>query len=94
MTTTTIRLPEELKARITRAAERVGTTTHHFILTAIAEKAEQADRSADFHDTADKRYANIVATGKTVPWSQMRGYLEARIAGTPRAHPRPKKLAR
>jgi hypothetical protein len=31
-TTTTIRLPEDLKARIATAAERAGKTTHSFIL--------------------------------------------------------------
>ena len=94
MTTTTIRLPEELKARIARAAERVGTTAHNFILLAIAEKADEEERSADFHDTADTRYANIIASERTVPWSDMRAYLEARLAGKTRARPRPKKLPR
>jgi predicted transcriptional regulator len=94
MTTTTIRLPEELKARIARAAERVGTTAHNFILLAIAEKADEEERKADFHDTADTRYANLIASGRTVPWSDMRAYLEARLAGKTRARPRPKKLPR
>src|SRR3546814_20149299 len=38
MSTTTIRLPDELKARIAEAAKRAGTTSHNFILEAIAEK--------------------------------------------------------
>ena len=41
MSTTTIRLPQDLKERIARAAERAGSTAHSFILEAIAEKAEQ-----------------------------------------------------
>lgn len=47
MSTTTIHLPEDLKARIA-AAKRAGTSTHGFILEDIAEKAEQAERHADF----------------------------------------------
>ena len=43
MSTTTIRLPQDLKERITRAAERAGTTVHSFILEAIAEQAEQEE---------------------------------------------------
>ncbi|MDE2257829.1 MAG: CopG family transcriptional regulator, partial [Xanthomonadaceae bacterium] len=31
MSTTTIRLPDDLKARIATAAERAGTTSHNFI---------------------------------------------------------------
>ena len=37
MTTTTIRLPDELKARIAKAAKQAGTTSHNFILEAIAD---------------------------------------------------------
>ena len=94
MSTTTIRIPPELKARITRAAERAGTTAHGFILEAIAEKAEQDERRAEFLDTADHRYAQIVASGKTVPWSEMQRYLERRVTGKKVAKPKPKALAR
>ena len=94
MSTTTIRLPEDLKARVARAAERAGTTSHGFILEAIAEKADQEERRADFNDTADTRYAEIVASGKTIPWNEMRRYLEDRIAGKKAARPAAKKLAR
>jgi predicted transcriptional regulator len=73
MSTTTIRLPEALKARIAAAARRAGTTPHSFILEAIAEKAEQEERRADFNQIAEERYARIVATGKTIPWGEMRG---------------------
>jgi predicted transcriptional regulator len=81
MTTTTIRLPDDLKARITSAAERAGKTTHSFILEAIAEKAELEELRADFDAEADARFARIVASGKTIPWSDMRLYLEDRAAG-------------
>ncbi len=94
MSTTTIRLPDALKARIAVAAKRAGTTTHGFILEAIAEKAEQADHRADFDAVAEARYAAIVATGKSIPWQEMRGYLEARIAGKAIKPPVARKLAR
>jgi len=94
MSTTTIRLPEHLKARVAAAAKRAGTTAHSFILEAIAEKADQAERRADFHDVAEKRYVELLASGKAIPWKKMRGYLEDRIAGQTVARPRAKKLAR
>ena len=94
MSTTTIRLPEELQARVAVAAERAGTTAHSFILEAIAEKANQAERRADFHDVAEKRYADLVASGKTIPWEKMRSYLEDRIGGKTVARPVGKKLPR
>lgn len=94
MSTTTIRLPKDLKARVAAAAERAGTTPHGFILEAIAEKAEQAERRADFHDVAEKRYAALLASGKTIPWEKMRGYLEARAAGKRAARPKARKPSR
>lgn len=94
MSTTTIRIPEDLKARVTAAAEREGTTAHGFILEAIAEKAAEAERRAEFHDIAESRYASIAATGKTIPWPEMRAYLENRITGKKPRRPNAKKLAR
>jgi len=93
MSTTTIRLPDDLKARIAEAAKRAGTTAHGFILEAIAEKTEQAERRADFDAEAEDRYAGIVATGKTIPWQEMRAYLEACMAGKDAQRPVARKLA-
>jgi predicted transcriptional regulator len=94
MATTTIRLPEHLKARVAAAAKRAGTTAHSFILEAIAEKADAEERRSDFHEAAEKRYADIIASGKTIPWSEMRAYLESRLAGKKARRPAARKLAR
>jgi predicted transcriptional regulator len=94
MSTTTIRLTQDLKERIARAAERAGTTAHGFILEAIAEKAEQEELRKEFQDSAERRYAEIVASGKTVPWNEMRRYLERRLTSKKLARPKPRTLAR
>ena len=94
MSTTTIRLPKDLKARVAAAAKRAGTTSHGFILKAIAEKADQEERHGDFDDVAEKCYAHINASGKTIPWNEMRSYLEARLADKPVKRPVARKLAR
>ncbi|MFM9971399.1 MAG: CopG family transcriptional regulator [Burkholderiales bacterium] len=94
MTTTTIRLPPELKERVSRAAERAGTTPHGFILDAIERVTEIEDRRSAFYDLAERRYAEIVSTGKTIPWKDMRHYLEQRIAGKRPPHPKARALTR
>ena len=94
MSTTTIRLPQDLKERIARAAERAGSTAHSFILEAIAEKAEREERRTEFQDTAEQRAAEILASGKAVPWSEMRRYLERRLTGKKVTRPKPRTLAR
>jgi predicted transcriptional regulator len=94
MSTTTIRLPDDLKARVAEVAERAGTTPHNFILEAIAEKTAQAERRADFDAEAEQRYARIVESGKTIAWSEMRGYLEDRVAGKAAKRPAARKVAK
>ncbi len=93
MSTTTIRLPDALKARIAKAAEAAGTTSHSFILEAIAEKAEQAERRAEFHALADQRYAQFLDSGESIPWEDARAWLKQRIAGKRVKRPAARKQA-
>lgn len=94
MSTTTIRLPSDLKARVAAAASKAGKSAHSFILEAIAEKAEEAERASEFHALADQRFEAIAAKGKTISWSDMRAYLEARVAGKKPRRPAARNLAR
>ena len=94
MPTTTIRLPEDLKERIAHLAERAGTTAHAFILDAIAERVDEEERRNDFYESAEQRYAEIVTSGKTIPWSEMQTYLKGRLAGKKTARPKARKLVR
>ncbi|NIP73681.1 MAG: ribbon-helix-helix protein, CopG family [Gammaproteobacteria bacterium] len=94
MSTTTIRLPKDLKERVTRAAERAGTTSHALILDAIAQRVAEEDRRNDFHDTAERRYTEIVASGKTIPWKKMQTYLKDRVGGKKATRPAARKLGR
>ena len=94
MSTTTIRLPDDLKARVADAAERAGTTSHSFILEAIKEKAERTERNAVFQNVAEMRLAELAASGKTIAWQKMRIYIEERIAGKSATRPRAQKLTR
>ena len=94
MSTTTIRLTDELKARVAAAAKRAGTTSHNFILEAIAERADSAERQADFYAEAARRYERIVETGETIPWDEFREYLMDRIHGKVTQRPVARKLAK
>lgn len=94
MSTTTIRLPDDLKARVAEAAKQAGTTSHSFILEAIAEKADLAAQRADFHAVADQRYAEFLETGMSIPWEEARTYLKSRLAGKVAKRPVARKLDR
>ncbi|UYK80072.1 ribbon-helix-helix protein, CopG family [Xanthomonas sacchari] len=94
MSTTTIRLPDALKARVAKAAEAAGTTSHNFILEAIAEKAELAERRVDFHAEAERRWGEFLETGESIPWDEMRRYLMERIEGKDIPPPATRKFAK
>ena len=92
MPTTTIRIEDDLKARVAAAAERAGKTAHAFILDAIARTVEQAELDEAFHRVADARWGKVLATGKTVPWDDAKAWLEARSQGERPRRPVARKL--
>lgn len=94
MSTTTIRLSDELKARVARAAERAGTTSHSFIVEAIAAKTEEEERRTEFHALGEERYAEFLRTGKSIPWDEARKYLLELAEGKPAKRPIARKLKR
>jgi predicted transcriptional regulator len=94
MSTTTLRLDEELKSRVATAAERAGKTPHAFILEGIARTVEQAEVDAEFERVADERWARLRAGGRSVPWDDARGWLEARSRGERAKRPARRKPSR
>jgi predicted DNA-binding protein len=92
MSTTTIRIPDKLKTRVARAADHAGKTAHGFILEAIAEKTENAEHREKFHAEAEKRFAAVLASGKSISWNDMRTYVEKRVAGKKAKRPVARKL--
>jgi predicted transcriptional regulator len=94
MSTTTIRIDKELKARIATAAQSAGKTAHAFIIDAIAQTVEQVEIDEEFHRLADGRWAQVLATGKTVPWDEAKLYLRARARGEKVRKPAPRILKR
>lgn len=92
MATTTIRLGEDMKARVTAAAERVGKSPHAFILEAITHRVEQAEVENEFLRLADERWHRVLATTETVPWNEAKEYLAKRAGGEKRRRPRGRRL--
>lgn len=94
MSTTTIRIEDDLKARVAAAAQHAGKTAHAFILDAISQTVEQVELDNAFNAVADQRWANIQASGKTVPWDDAKAYLAARANGAPARKLAARKLAK
>ena len=94
MSTTTIRIPNELKARLSQVAENLDSTPHALIIDAIAQRVEAEERRDTFYKVAEQRFANIAESGKAIPWDAMKSFLKARVAGQDIKPPKAKKLSR
>lgn len=88
MSTTTIRLDQQLEARLAAAAERAGMTAHAFILEAIERSIEQSEIEDAFHRVAEQRWVSLLAGGKSIAWDQASAYVAACARGE-----RPRKPA-
>lgn len=94
MSTTTIRLPEDLKARVAKLADAAGLTAHGFMLRAIEEQTAEAEAQAAMHRAATGRLRTFRRSGEAIPWSEVRQYLADRATGKDVPRPAARKIAR
>lgn len=92
MSTTTVRLPEELKARVAKLAEAAGLSAHNFIVQAVAERAEAEEARAEFDQLAERRWAHFKRTGLSVPFDEMMQFVRDRAAGKDLKPPKGRKF--
>ena len=88
MSTTTIRLEDELKARIAAAAARSGRSSHAFILDALSDMVARSEMDEELHGIADRRWQR---TGESLAWEDAKAYIQARAAGKNVARPLARK---
>jgi len=81
MSTTTLRLPPELRDRVSRLAQQSGTTPHSFMLDAIAERVATEELRRAFLDEVNARFAQMLEYDVGLEWHEMRDYLRERAAG-------------
>jgi hypothetical protein len=58
------------------------------------KRTDYREHDGDLVDTAERRYADTVSSGKSVPWNEMRRYLKRRLTGAKVARPKARKLSR
>jgi predicted transcriptional regulator len=88
MTTTSIKLPDELKARAAAAAHERGVTPHAFMVEAIAAATALAEQRATFIAEALAAQAQMIDTGKGFDADDVHAWLRARAAGQTARKPR------
>ncbi|MBA3903154.1 MAG: hypothetical protein C0522_05695 [Rhodocyclaceae bacterium] len=90
MTTTSLKLPDELKQRASKAAKKQGMTPHAFMVSAIEQAATVAEQRAAFVAEAEAARKSMLKTGKGYDADAVHAYLRDRVAGRKTARPKAK----
>jgi predicted transcriptional regulator len=87
-TTTSLKLPDELKQRAVAAAQNQGVSPHAFMVHAIEQAATAAEQRASFVAEAQAAREQMLKTGKGYDADEVHAYLKSRIAGRKSAKPK------
>lgn len=93
MTTTTIRLPEELKNRIDKLASASGRSTHGFMVEALERAADQLERKQAFDAEVEARWQAMLQTGAYHTLEDVKAYGMALARGEEPARPMPRTMS-
>lgn len=88
MSTTSLKLPDELKQRAIVAARRQGVTPHAFMLNAIAQAATAAEHRARFVAEAEAARKAMIKSGKGYDSDAVHAYLRSRVLGKKSTRPK------
>ncbi|MDB5961547.1 MAG: CopG family transcriptional regulator [Massilia sp.] len=81
MSTTSLKLSDELKQRAANAAQELGITPHAFMVDAIRRAADHAEQRAVFVAQAQAARAEMLQSGEGIDDRTAREYLRQRVDG-------------
>lgn len=90
VSTTSLKLPEDIKQLAVAAAKQQGVTTHAFMVEAIRAAATNAERRAQFVADAVASRKEAVKSGRGYAAEEVHAYLKARAKGKSAPKPRAK----
>ncbi len=90
MSTTSLKLPDDVKRLATAAAKERGVTAHAFMVEAIRLAATAAKLRAEFVADAAAARKEALASGKGFAASDVHAYLRARVRGNRAPKPKAK----
>lgn len=80
MTTTSLKLPDDLKQRAAAVAQELGMTPHAFMVNAIRKASDAAEKHAEFVAQAKAARMKMIKTGLGFEAEAVHDYLRERIA--------------
>lgn len=90
MSTTSLKLPDEVKRLAAAAAKHQGISPHAFMVDAIRSAAVAAERRAAFVSEAARARTDSLASGKGFAANEVHAYIQARVQGKDADRPEPK----
>ena len=87
--TTTLKLPEELKARIVPLANSAAKTPHAWMIEALEAQARLTEMRQSFINDALTSAAEIDAGGILYAMQDVHEYITKKAVGKPAKHPKP-----
>lgn len=94
MSTTSLKLPDDVKNRAAAAAKRRGVTPHAFMVEAIRSAASAAERRAEFVSEAISARKAMKKTGTGYRAADVHAYLRAKTRGESAPKPKAKPWRR
>ena len=92
-TTTTLKLPDELKSRIASLAESVGKTPHAFMVEALEAETQRSELRRDFVSAALTAEQDVAAYGEVYAMDAVHRHFADKLAGKPARQLKPTTLA-
>lgn len=94
MSTTSLKLPKDVKQLAIAAADRQGVTPHAFMVDAIRVAAEAAERRAAFVSDAVAAREESLKSGQGYAAAEVHAYIRARAQGKAASKPKAKSWRR
>ena len=88
MSTTSLKLPDDLKARAALAAKARGVSAHAFMLDAIRELTTATEQRARFVADAQAARQQALTSAKGYAADDVHQYLRDKVAGRPAQAPK------
>lgn len=91
---TTLKVPDDLRARLAEQAEAEGKSPHAYMLEALKEKADRADRRREYLAAGASALREYERTGIAYAMEDVERYILGIAAGTKPRRPKPVKAPR
>lgn len=91
MATTSLKLPDELKARVAKVAEASGKSPHAFMVDVIEQETRRSEQYQTFLAEAEASWQEYQETGLAYDADEVNAYFRAKIQGVELPKPQLKK---